>query len=159
MTFNQKQCAPVALYTLNNIRLNSEPENKYLGVIIQSDLKFNSHINAKVTKAKQQIGMVKRALHGATENAKLLAYTSLCRPHLKYASDDWDPTLSNQISSIEMVQHRAVRFMSSLKGTASISAALKALNLETLSKRRNTSWHNILLQILRKEECYEAHLI
>ena len=57
------------------------------------------------------LGMIKRALHGATKKAKLLDYTTLCRPLVEYASSVWDPDLEYQIYDIEMVQHRAVRFI------------------------------------------------
>ena len=77
MCFNQKPSAPVADYTLGDAKLETTHENKYLGVIIQSDLKFTTHIKQKVAQAKQQL---ERALHGATKKAKLLAYTTLCRP-------------------------------------------------------------------------------
>ena len=86
MCFNQKPCASVADYTLGEAKLETTHESKYLGVIIQSDLKFTTHIEQKVARAKQQLSMIKRALHGATKKAKLFAYTTLCRPLVEYAS-------------------------------------------------------------------------
>ena len=80
MCFNQKPSAPVADYSLGEAKLETTHENKYLEVIIQRDLKFTTHIKQKAARAKQQLDMIKRALHGATKNAKLLAYSTLCRP-------------------------------------------------------------------------------
>ena len=71
MYFNQKPFAPVVDYTLSEAILETRHENKY-----QSDLKFATPIKQKVARAKQQKGMIKRALH----KAKLLAYSTLCRP-------------------------------------------------------------------------------
>ena len=122
--FNQKQSVPVADYTLG--------EAKHLEVIIQSDLKFTTHIKQKVAQAKQQLGMIKRALHDATKKAKLLAYTALCRPLVEYASSVWVPVLEYQIYDIEMVQHRAVRFICDLKGRVSISPAIEKIELDNL---------------------------
>ena len=90
-------------------------EIKYLGVVIRSDLKFINLIYAKISIAKQQLGMVKRALYKASEKAKLLAYIDLCRPHMEYAAAVWDPKLECIPHDIEMVQHKAVRFISRLK--------------------------------------------
>ena len=68
--------------------------------------------------------MIKRALLGTTKKAKLLAYSTLCRPLVEYASSVWDPVLEYQIYDIdEMVQHCTVRFICDLKGRVSISEA------------------------------------
>ena len=67
--------ATVADYTLNEAKLETTHGSKYLGVIIQNELKFTTHIKQKVDEAKQQLGMKKRAFHGATKNAKFLVYT------------------------------------------------------------------------------------
>ena len=104
MCFNQKPSAPVAVYTLGEAKLKTTHESKYLELIIQSDLKFITHIKQKVVRAKQ-LGMIKRALHGATKKTKLLAYSTLCPPLVEYASSVWDPVLEYQIYDIEMVQH------------------------------------------------------
>ena len=68
----------------------------------------------------------------------------------------WDPVLEYQIYDIEMVQHRAVRFLCDLKDRVSISAAIDTLELDNLSERRKKSRHDLLLTILSNEECHEA---
>ena len=78
MVFNQKKGAPVADYTPANTQLKKVNETKYLGVILQSNLKFDKRILSKTRRARQQLGMIKRVLYDAPEKAKLLAYTALC---------------------------------------------------------------------------------
>ena len=64
-----------------------------------------------------------------------------------------DPVIEYQIYDIEMVQHRAVKFICDLKGRVSISAVLDdMLELDNLSECCNIS----LLTILSNEECHEA---
>ena len=53
LVFNPSQTSPQARYTLNGNPLQITQKNKYLGVIIQSDLKFTNHIYAKISKAKR----------------------------------------------------------------------------------------------------------
>ena len=67
----------------------------------------------------------------------MLAYATLCRSLVEYASSVWDPVLEYQIYDIEMVQHRAVRFLCDLKDRVSISAAIDTLELDNLSERLN----------------------
>ena len=156
MAFNQKQELPSPSYTLANTPLDVVQETKYLGVIIQSNLKFHTHIQTKIIKAKRQLGMIKRALYDAPKDAKLLAYTSLCRPLIEYASALWDPVLSYLVYDLDMVQNCAVRFISNLKGRESVTKASRELNLETLSDRRMSARHNLLMKILSKDDNHPA---
>ena len=68
-----------------------------------------------------------------------MAYTTLCCPLFEYALSVWDLVLEYPIYDIEMVQHRAVRFICDLKGRVSISAELDMLEFDNLSERRNKS--------------------
>ena len=70
MLFNQ---TPSSDYRLGNVLLEIVQQTKYLGVLLQSDLKFSNHICDKVNKANRQIGMIKRAVHNAPESAKTLS--------------------------------------------------------------------------------------
>lgn len=156
MVFNAKQESPQPQYTLGGALLEVVSSTKYLGVTIQSDLRFNQHIEENVTKAKRQLGMVKRALFDAPESAKLLAYTSLCRPHVEYAAAVWDPHLAYHISNIEKLQNAAVRFIACIKGRESVSTAREKLKLEPLAARRHGTRHKLLMRLLAKEENHES---
>ena len=59
---------------MDSIMLEHTYHCKYLGVILQSDLKFTDHIADKICSARKQIGMIRRALHWALERARLIAY-------------------------------------------------------------------------------------
>jgi len=41
---------------------------------------------------------------------QLIAYKTLCLPHLEYASAAWDPTCKKDISGLKKVQVNAMRF-------------------------------------------------
>ena len=75
LLFNSRDKLPH--YSLHEHELEIVGEVKYLGVIIQSDMKFTAHIQRKLMTANQQLGIIKRALYWALTNAKLLAYKSL----------------------------------------------------------------------------------
>ena len=82
------------------------------------------------------------------KKTKLIAYKTLCRPLLEYASASWDPYLVKDIDALEMVQRRAVRFISELKGTVSISDETDKLDLDTLECRRRDFRMSTMLKLL-----------
>ena len=84
MGFNAKKMIPK--YTLGHQTLDHVEETKYLRVTLQSNLRFDTHINTKIGKARQRLDRIKRALHWAHKPVKLLAYKTLCSPHLEYAA-------------------------------------------------------------------------
>ena len=55
-----------------------------------------------------------------------------------------------------MIQHTAVRFICNLKGRASISKALKRIEMNDLRERRKLSRHRLLTRILSDEECHNV---
>ena len=64
-------------------------------------------------------------MYDAPKEAKLLAYTSLCRPILVYADVVWDPSARSVIHDIELVQNSAVQFISNLKGRTDNASKVK----------------------------------
>jgi len=55
-------------------------------MIRSRDLSWNSHINYISTKASQKLGFIKSNLKGSPLEVKCLAYVSLVRSTMKYAS-------------------------------------------------------------------------
>ena len=79
----------------------------YLGVVMQSSLKFDQHIAFKKDIASKTLGAIKYILKQSPQEGRLLAYTSLYRPILEYTDTVWDPTLAKEVEYLEMLQHRA----------------------------------------------------
>ena len=166
MPFNSSKCRIMSFgkdpqiqpsYRLGGETLPYVDEITYLGVTLQFNLKFHSHITKKINKAYKVLGMLKRSLYGAPKKAKLLAYMTLCRPILEYAATTWDPVTKQLVKEIELVQNRAIRFICCLKGReASISDAREQLNISSLEDRRKSLRITLLLKILSKEECHQA---
>jgi len=70
----------------------------------------------------------------APPDVKSLAYTSLVRPILEYATTAWDPCRAKDINKLDMVQRRAARFVK--RQTTSVSSLLDQLGWPSLSDRR-----------------------
>ena len=113
MPFNNKNGKVIAFgsqnyrptYKLGEAVIDCADTTTYLGVIVQSNFKFDQHIALKKDKASKTVGAIKHILKQAPQKGRLLAYTSLCRPILEYADTVCDPTLAKEVESLEMLQH------------------------------------------------------
>ena len=160
MSFNPNKCTVMEFRSGNKVdnleakyifcgkQLEAVQSTKYLGILLQEDLNWDKHIDKQTKKGYQVLGMIKRALHEAPSEIRLLAYQTLCRPLLEYASEIWDPYKKKDIHQLEMVQNRAVRFISKLKGRDSVTKAREVLSLETLERRINQARIRPLSKIL-----------
>jgi len=83
---------------------------KYLGIILRSDLSWADQVNYAVKKAWKALHFTVRILKMCNSNTKSLAYMSLVRPILEYGAACWDPYRGGQISALDRVQKKAVKF-------------------------------------------------
>ena len=79
-----------ASYTLEGTDLENVESNKYLGVTITSDLRWNTHVSNVCTKANRTLGFLRRNLYSCPQDLKA-AYKGLVCPVLDYGSLVWDP--------------------------------------------------------------------
>ena len=98
-------------YTLHGHSLEIVNESKYLGVTIQGDLRWNTHINNITNKANSTLAVLKRNVRVPSKTIKAAAYKALVRPHVEYCSTVWDPPTNNLSNKLEMVQRRSARWV------------------------------------------------
>ena len=96
--------------------------------------------------------MIKHVLFDAPRKVKRVAYLTLCRPILEYASGVLDPYLIRQITSLEDIQRELVRFISAIRGRQSVTEARGCLKLDLLETRRKTARMNLMMQILTNQK-------
>ena len=92
---------------MHNQELESVDAAKYLGVTISKDLSWNTHINNITSTANKTLGFVKRNVVTKNKDIKTMAYNSLVRPEVEYASVVWSPYTKDNINKIEKVQRRS----------------------------------------------------
>ena len=99
-------------YKLCNSPLESISCHKYLGVFIQDNLEWDSHMKFAKHKAMKILGLLHRNFSGSSQYVKTQAYNSLVRPHIEYASAAaWSPFEKQHIKVLEVVQCCTVRFV------------------------------------------------
>ena len=83
-----------------------------LGVIFDSSLTFNAHIEQMVLKAFRMLGFIKRhTKHICDTKAISCLYNCLVRSILEYCSVVWSPFYQCYIGAIERVQNKFVKYL------------------------------------------------
>ena len=165
MEFNIKKCNVLTItqkkkhklsfsYKMNNQVVEGIRSTKYLGVTISDNLNWGTHINNISGAANRMLGFLWRNLRQSPRNIKEKAYTSLVRPKLEYCSSIWDPYHQKDIGKLEMVQHRAARFVTNCphrhtENQPSITAKIRELGWDTLQTRRQRSRLTMLYRVTK----------
>ena len=100
------------MYELCGTILQSVTHEKYLGVLISSDLSWTPHIQKVATTANQKLGFLRRNLKDSPKNLKKLACITTVRSSLEYAATIWDPHLQKDKTLLEKTQRSAARWIS-----------------------------------------------
>jgi hypothetical protein len=106
-----------------------------LGVAIDDDLSFDGHINDKVKKAFQMLGIINRNFSKLDKVSFVLLYKCLVRSQLEYANSVWNPYKSSAVNMLESVQKRATKMVRGCR-SMSYEERLRFLKLPTLKYRR-----------------------
>ena len=122
-------------YSLHGKSLEKVIEEKDIGVVTDSDLTFEKHINEKVNKANQMFVTLRRTFQFMDKSTFVQLFKSLVRTHLDYASSVWAPFKAKHIEQIEGVQRRATKQIPGFRDMT-YPERLRALKLPSLSYRR-----------------------
>jgi ribonuclease P/MRP protein subunit RPP40 len=122
-------------YTLNDIRIPHLNAVKNLGVNLTTDLKFSTHCNLIVGKARKRAAMLRKFFKSGDPQVLAWAFRVYVRPMLEYAGQVWSPYHLGDIDRIESVQRA---FTKSLRGLRDwpYSRRLAYLGLDLLELRR-----------------------
>jgi hypothetical protein len=106
-----------------------------LGVLVSSDLKVRAQVETAASIANRTLGRLKKAFRSRGLGLWRALYLAYVRPHLEFAVQSWSPYLKSDIGTLERVQHRATKLITTLKHM-SYKRRLLELNLTTLEERR-----------------------
>ena len=116
-------------YFILNTPVSETDSAKYLGVVIDTKLKWTKQYTNLIKKCNCTLAFLKRNLSNSPRFVKKQCYTSLIRPKLEYACAVWDPHCSTHIENLEKVQKRAARFVT---GNYKMESGAHRFNLDLL---------------------------
>ena len=143
LNVSNKRSPLLYTYTISSQPIQWSSQCRYLGVLIDSHLRWKAHCRNIVHKGSRILNLLRRSLFGCTKDVKSIAYKVIVRPCLEYASVVWNPHTVSDIDIIEAVQKRAARWIcaswnpSTFAWNKSYADCLCELNWPTLAHRRH----------------------
>lgn len=149
-------------YKINNITLIKVDTIKDLGVIFDSKLRFDLHIENIINKVFKMLGFVLRSTKDFNNTKCInILYNSLVRPQLEYCSVVWNPHHANCIQKIERVQRIFTKNIWFRSHTLYQPYEIRYnhLKINTLQKRRIYFDMNMLYNIVNSESELKSHIM
>ena len=117
MEFNPSKCQVIHVtasraplkseYILHSQVLESVTSARYLGVDISNNVSWNMHVTRAAANGNRSLGFIRRNVKTKSQKVWEMAYQTLVRPQLEYASAIWSLHTITNAQKVEMVQRRA----------------------------------------------------
>jgi site-specific DNA-adenine methylase len=105
----KKQNSANIQVTLRSCIIERVPSLKFLGIIIQENLCWKTHIEYLHKKIAKCLGVLHRLKHQLPEYILLQIYNSLIASHISYGIAIWGDALSSDKKRIHIMQKKAMR--------------------------------------------------
>jgi len=123
------------VFNLNNNKIKCEDEVKLLGVTIDYQLNFNTHIANICKKASKQLNVLKRVGKYLNKLGRLTIYHSFILSNFNYCPATWHFCNEQNTQKMEKIQERALKFIYD-DHESSYEALLTKSKLPSLKIRR-----------------------
>ncbi len=124
-------CSPAKIRNLPAINLNlygKEIERvecmKYLGVLLDSSLTFEQHIDYLVDKASKKLGAIRKVRDVLDRSTTSILYKSLVLPHFDYCDTVYMTSSIKNLNKLQLLQNSACRTILLANRYTSVTDAL-----------------------------------
>ena len=114
LNLNPSKCDSICiLYKRSppSAQLSVKSSIRYLGIYINSHLKWNDHIKCITAKSSRILNHLRHALYTCPSSVKAVVYRCIVHPLLEYATPVWYLYSPGDIKKLEVVQCRAARWV------------------------------------------------
>ena len=115
MTIGTKRLDMEGNYKINGENIKEMTLKTDLGIWLDNELIFETHIFKKANKANGMIAVIKKSFTKVTKQIFLNIYRCLIRSDLEFANVIWHPSFIKHQKILENVHRRATRLVSGIK--------------------------------------------
>lgn len=123
---------------MNDTPIQSKKEAKYLGVILDQNLDFNSHIKNAKKKGYAAMSLLYNLLNRnskvSTKN-KLLLYKMIIRPLITYGTPVWSNCSKKNLKILETIQNKIIRMIGRAEQRETNEKIRLKLNIKSLEEQ------------------------
>ena len=139
--------------TLPSFRVGGEEidvmnETKYLGVVIENCLTWESHISALQKKTPRAIGLLKYARSFVQTGTLINLYRSIIEPHFSYCCSVWGSCGASKLDMLQKLQKKATRIVTNSPFDASAVSLLQRLGWPSVQKLINKETGSMVYKYL-----------
>ena len=145
---NSRATIDINSVKLKGARIKQVDTVKYLGVLIDRELKWTDHVIHISSIISRNIGILKRSRHFLTSHHRYLLYNSLILPYLNYCCLLWGMATKTLLNKLLVLQKRAARFVDNqprLAHSSPIFVKYKMLKLGDIARQQIiVVMHNVI---------------
>ena len=109
--FNSPSTSPEINIFYDGSPITTSKSAKYLGVYIDDELNFKTHIKLLYTKLSRSLGILHKVKNYLPKKSLLYLCFALLQSHLLYCVTLWFPTYQNYTAPISKLQDRAIKLI------------------------------------------------
>jgi hypothetical protein len=109
-------------------------ETKFLGVIVQNNLRWTAHVNYISRKIAKGIGVLSKVRHKLPQKSLISLYFTLVYPYLHYCNSIWAADSATSTTVLHRLQKRVVRVIHKLHPRESTGAYFRLAGIMTISE-------------------------
>ena len=136
MIFSPKICPPIRI-VINNTEIEKVDTYRYLGLLIDSDLKFKSHLQLVAAKVNRANGIIHAAKSIFPSNILRTLYFTLVMPHINFHLISWGGAAATHLKPIVVAQNNVLRNICGIPLHGHISHVYNQLKILPLTQLYN----------------------
>ncbi len=148
LVISRKRHLHVTDLRMDDQTVKNVSEHKHLGLTIQSNGKWSSHIKETIAKAQRKVDILRSLMYKLDRPTLEKMYISFIRPILEYGNIIWANCQEHEKKEIEDVQLDAARVVTGAVRGTSHEVIYKDCGWETLEKRRERQQMCMLYKIV-----------
>ena len=137
MLFTNKRGNNTLHITVQNTELEQKDSCKFLGIFIDKDLNWKTHIDYIANEISKIVALLGRLKHTFPKSILKNLYLSLLLPYLNYGNVIWASADKTNLNSLVILQKKAIRIICKVKyfdHTEPLFKSLEILHLNNIYK-------------------------